>query len=90
LRQPDFKLPFELHTDWSATGLGTVLAQRDGQKSEYVIAYASRSNDRMERNYSSHLGKCLAAVWGVQIFRVNLYRREFTLITDHEPLEWLM
>jgi hypothetical protein len=90
LRQPDFKLPFELHTDWSATGLGAVLAQRDEQKSKYVIAYASWSNSKTERNYSSYLGECLAAVCGVQIFRVYLYGREFTLISDHEPLEWLM
>jgi hypothetical protein len=89
LRQPDFKLSFELHTDWSATGLGAVLAQKDELNSEYVIACASRSNNRMERNYSGYLGECLAAVWGVQIFRVYLYGREFMLITDHEPLEWL-
>ncbi|GAQ93234.1 hypothetical protein KFL_013780010, partial [Klebsormidium nitens] len=90
LRRPDFTRPFELHTDWSATGLGAVLAQRDDEMKEYVIAYASRSNNRTERNYSSYHGECLAAVWGVCYFRVYLYGRPFTLITDHEPLQWLM
>ena len=90
LRRPDFTRPFELHTDWSATGLGAVLAQRDEEGKEYVVAYASRSNNRTERNYSSYHGECLAAVWGVCYFRVYLYGRQFTLITDHEPLQWLM
>ena len=90
LRRPNFKLPFELHTDWSCNGLGAVLAQRDPDKKEYVIAYASRSNNRTERNYSSYQGECLAAVWAVQTFRVYLYGRHFTLVTDHEPLKWLM
>lgn len=90
LRRPNFAMPFELHTDWSAEGLGAVLAQRDEENKEFVVAYASRSNNRTERNYSSYQGECLAAVWGVQIFRVYLYGRHFTLITDHEPLKWLM
>ena len=41
LRAPDFKRPFELHTDWAKTGLGAVLSQRDDDRNEYVIAYAS-------------------------------------------------
>ncbi|GAQ80426.1 hypothetical protein KFL_000540030 [Klebsormidium nitens] len=64
LRRPDFTRPSELHTDWSATGLGAVLAQHDEEGKEYVVAYASRSNNRTERNYSSYHGECLAAVWG--------------------------
>ncbi|GAQ93446.1 hypothetical protein KFL_015370020 [Klebsormidium nitens] len=72
LRRPNFALPFELHTDWSAEGLGAVLAQRDEENKEFVVAYASRSNNRTERNYSSYQGECLAAVWGVQIFSVYL------------------
>jgi hypothetical protein len=48
------------------------------------------SNNRTERNYSSYAEGCLAAVWGVSHFRVYLYGRRFVLLTDHEPLEWLM
>ncbi|GAQ92745.1 putative retrotransposon protein [Klebsormidium nitens] len=92
LRHPDFTRPFELYTDWSATGQGAVLAQRDEEGKECVVAYASQStgNNRTERNYSSYHGECLAAVRGVCYFRVYLYARQFTLITDHEPLQWLM
>ena len=90
LRRPDHKRPFELHTDWSGVGLGVVLVQRDDQGREFVIAYASRSNNRTERNYSSYQGECLAAVWGVSYFRSYLYGRHFKLLTDHEPLKWLM
>jgi hypothetical protein len=90
LRRPDYSRPFELHTDWSGVGLGVVLVQRDNQGREYVIAYASRSNNRTERNYSSYAGECLAAVWGLSHFRVYLYGRRFVLLTDHEPLKWLM
>jgi hypothetical protein len=90
LRRPDYNRPFELHTDWSGVGLGAVLVQRDDQGREYVIAYASRSNNRTKRNYSSYAGECLAAFLGVSHFRVYLYGRRFVLLTHHEPLKWLM
>jgi hypothetical protein len=90
LRGPDMKLPFELHTDWSAVGLGAVLVQIHSNRKEFVIAYASRSNNRTERNYSSYYGECLAAVWAVSYFRIYLYGRPFVLKTDHKPLKWLM
>jgi hypothetical protein len=67
-----------------------VLVQRDDEGREYVIAYASRSNNRTERNYFSYAGECLATVWGVSHFRVYLHGRRFVLLTDHEPLKWLM
>jgi hypothetical protein len=90
LRRPDYKRPFEPHTDWSSVGLGAVLVQQDDEGREYVVAYASRSCNGAERNYSSYQGECLAAIWAVQHFWIYLYGRRFTLITDHEPLQWLM
>lgn len=90
LVRPDPKKEFELHTDWSAAGCGAILQQRDEAGDERVVAYASRSNNKAESNYSSYAGECLAAVWGVRYFRVYLYGARFILYTDHRPLEWLM
>ena len=90
LKTPDFTLPFCLQTDWGKAGIGAVLSQVSGDGQEYVVAYASRSNNRAESNYSSYEGECLAAVWAVQHFRHYLYGKEFKLSTDHQPLAWLM
>lgn len=90
LRRPDPTLPYALHTDWSALGLGAVLTQRDSQGEEYVVAYASRSNNAAEAKYSSYEGECLAAVWAIVHFRPYLFGTPFELVTDHQPLKWLM
>ena len=69
LRAPDFDKLFELQTDWTKTGLGVVLKQKDGEGKEYVVTYASRSNNKGEANYSSYEGETLAVVWGVVHYR---------------------
>jgi hypothetical protein len=82
LRRPNFNKVFILHTDWSALGIGAILGQLDEKGKEYVIAYASRSN-KVESNYSSYEGECLAVVWAIIHFRPYLYGTNFTLYTDH-------
>lgn len=57
---------------------------------EFVVAYASRSNNSAKAKYSSYEGECLAAVWAVAHFRCYLFGNPFILITDHQPLKWLM
>ena len=90
LRRPIRGRHFQLHTDWSAVGLGAVLTQRDDEDKEFVVAYASRSNNAAKAKYSSYEGECLAAVWAVAHFRCYLYGNPFTLVIDHQPLKWLM
>jgi len=90
LRRPDFNKVFIVHTDWSALGIGAILGQLDEERKEYVIAYASRSNNKVESNYSSYEGECLAVVWAIIHFRPYLYGTNFTLYTNHQPIKWLM
>ena len=76
---------FVLQTDASATGLGAVLEQ-DGQ----VIAYASRTLNKAEQQYSVIQKECLAAVYDMKQFRhylLYLLGRPFILVTDHAPLQ---
>ena len=74
--------PFVLQTDASAVGLGAVLEQ-DG----HVIAYASRTLNKAEQNYSVIQKECLAVVFTLKQFCHYLLGRPFRLITDHEPLQ---
>ena len=87
LQYPDYEEPFILFTDASMTGLGAVLAQKKNGK-EVVIAYASRSTNQHEANYSITDLECLAVVWAVQHFQHYLFNH-FTIVTDHSALKWL-
>ncbi|CAI7899682.1 unnamed protein product [Closterium sp. NIES-53] len=78
LKLPNGKAPFVLYTDWSSVGMGAMLSQlEEGQ--EKVVAFASRTCNPAEANYSSYEGEGLAAVWAVGHFRVYLQGRHFTL-----------
>ena len=79
-----------MYTDASYKGLGAVLAQNDDEEKEHVIAYASRSLVEAEYNYASTEIECLAIVWAMKYFRPYIYLSEFTLITDHSALQWML
>ena len=90
LAYADFKAPFVLHTDASGDGLGAVLYQvQDGQKR--VIAYASRSLSKSERNYPVHKLEFLALKWAItDKFHEYLYGSEFQVFTDNNLLTYVL
>jgi len=79
---------FYLDSDASGVGLGAVLLQ-DHTGTEVVIAYASRTLTKPERNYDVTRRELLAAVFGFKTFRQYLLRRRFVVRTDHSALQWL-
>ena len=91
LSYPDYSKPFELHTDASLHGLGAVLYQEKDDGLKHVIAYASRSLNKAERNYPAHKLEFLALKWSVtEKFKDYLYGQNFTVFTDNNPLTYVL
>lgn len=86
---PDFEQPFILQVDASNEGLGASLTQKK-DKTETVIAFASRLLSESERKFSVTEKECLALVWAVKKFRPYLEGYKFVAITDYQALRWLM
>jgi len=86
---PDFTRRFRLSTDASNCGLGAVLSQVDDEGNEQVVAYASRTLNAAEKNYTTTEQELLAIIWACERFRAYLFGVEFDLITDHKPLTYL-
>ncbi|GFU49100.1 retrovirus-related Pol polyprotein from transposon opus [Trichonephila clavipes] len=85
LKLPDFKKAFELFTDASSIGLGTVLKQE-----QRPVVFASRTLSTAERNYTvterERERECLAVVWALNKFRTYLGSLPIKVITDHAAL----
>jgi site-specific DNA-cytosine methylase len=55
-----------------------------------MVACISRSLNVHEARYPAWKGELLAVVWAVRHFKPYLAGRDFTVVTDHRPLLWLM
>jgi transposase InsO family protein len=88
LGMPSNEGRFILDTDASDSAVGAVLSQeQDGV--ERVIAYASKSLSREQRNYCVTRRELLAIVTFLKYFRHYILGRRFLVRTDHAALQWL-
>ena len=91
LAYANYKKPFKLHTDASENGLGAVLNQKQDDDTDCVIAYASQTLSKSEKNYDAHKFEFLALKWSVtERFHEYLYGRHFEAYTDNNPLTYIL
>ena len=80
-----------MHTDTSENGLGAVLYQRQDDGMDCIIAYASQTFSKSERNYDAHKLKFLALKWLVtERFHEYLYGGHFEVHMDNNPLTYIL
>ena len=80
--------PYTLTTDASLFGFGAIISQRQ-QCGERVIAYASKTLIKSQRNYSATKRELFAIFYFTQHFRNYLLGQKFLIVTDHRALTWL-
>lgn len=90
LHSPEFTKPFFIHCDASKTGVGGVLVQLSAEGDECPIAFVSKKLNKAQQNYTVTEQECLAAIVCLKSFRAYVEGHEFTIVTDHASLKWLM
>ncbi|KAK7574018.1 hypothetical protein V9T40_011209 [Parthenolecanium corni] len=83
----DPALPLVITTDASEYGVGAVLQHRFQDNTLRPIAAASRTLTAAESNYKAIDREALAIMFAVKKFEDYILGRQFTLQTDHKPLE---
>ena len=75
---PDFKLPFEVHTDASNKAIGGVLVQE-----KHPVAYESRKLNKAEQKCSAHEKEMIDVVHYLLACRVYLLGPKFVVRTNN-------
>ena len=82
--------PLVLAVDASPYGVGTPLIHVFADGSQRPIEFASKTLSKVQRNYSQLNREALSIVFGLDKFRIYLYGRKCTILSDHKPLEHIL
>ena len=87
----DFEKEFQLETDASSEGLGTILSQKQPDGKWHPVAFRSRELKGGEAKYHSSKLEFLSLKWAItEQFREYLQYRPFTVLTDKNPLTYVL
>lgn len=86
---PSLDSRVKLYVDASPVGLGAIITQKPKDCPRKVIVCASKSLSCTERKYPQTQREALALVWGVEKFFYYLLGRKFTVVSDHNALEFI-
>ena len=87
----DFEKEFQLETDVSSEGLGAILSQKQLDSKWHPVAFGSRELKGGEAKYHSSKLEFLALKWAItEQFREYLQYRPFTMLTDNNPLTYVL
>ena len=78
----DLNLLITLACDASSFGTGAVISHQFPNGEEKPIAFASKTLNSSQQNFSQLEKEALSIIFGVKKFYQYLYRRQFSLITD--------
>lgn len=80
--------PIFITCDSSGYGVGAVLSHKiDGEDRPVLFASSTLSNT--EKKYSNLEREGLALIFGLNKFHKYVHGRKFTLVTDHQPLQFI-
>ena len=87
----DFEKEFQLETDASSEGLGAVLSQKQPDGKWHPVAFGSHELKGGEAKYHSSKLEFLALKWAItEQFREYPQYRPFTMLTDNNPLTYIL
>ena len=82
--------PLTLVTDALPYKIGAVLLHVMEDGSEKPVAFASQMLNDVENRYSQFNKEALAIIFGIKRFHHYLYGRQFSIVSDHKPLQYLL
>ena len=80
--------PYTITTDASLTGVGAILTKKQGTE-DIVIAYANKTLNKSQWNYSATKREIFTIVHFTQHFKNYLLGKYFLIITDNRVLVWI-
>ncbi|GBM92508.1 Retrovirus-related Pol polyprotein from transposon opus [Araneus ventricosus] len=90
LNAPDFGKPFEIHADASDYAVGCCLTQKDEKGNYRPIAFVSQKFNKTRRNWATIEKEAYAILFGFKKFDKWLHGTTVEIVTDHNPLKYLI